>query len=616
MGFLSKILAWCTSKQEFNYLYFLFFLATVSLLSLSYFLKQENPVYGIQIFFIFYTLGQSLLEVGFFMLISCFLKRWAPAWVFKLFIGISFLALLAHYVDFTLLRLMDTSFSYVYKFFFGSGLSHLLTAFLALNMNATMIGIIFSGIAAVPLIGIGFYWLTQAWIRHKPWSLSFKQMAIALAAIGISLFFLDLFAYPYLNRLAYNKYQKALPLGTTFISPASQSYPLLKAPLKAEPTDLTVLPSATPLPNIYFFIIETLRRDFIEPDIAPNMAAFGQENISFPHSYANANYTMLSWFALLHGGFPHRWTEARDQWKEGSVPLRILKKLGYKIKVFSAADMSYFNIDKVLFGSERQLLDQIEEYTALRHLEPCDRDALAVDACLKQLDENKNGTAYFFFLDSTHSEYSFPKDFPLKFEPISKEISYLTIGKTSGDLNLLKNKYKNSIAYVDSLAGKFLTALKEKNLYTESIIIFTGDHGEEFFEEGALFHGTHLNQYQTSVPILCKMNQNHWKIDPKRDIISHVDIFPTIIHSLTRSTAYSDLFDGTSIYQEKKWPYHLSVLQNGSEPPVEFTIERGGDKIIGRFINSTSIEILEPEAASLHELIQERFPGAFDPLTK
>ncbi|MBX9744152.1 MAG: hypothetical protein K2X08_02955, partial [Chlamydiales bacterium] len=131
-----------TNQHEINYLYFSFFLLTISLFSLSYMFKQENPWWGVHLFFMLYTLGQSFLEVCVFVLIAYLLKQWAYSWIFYTFIGLSFMALLAHYVDFTLLRLMDTSFSYIFQIFIGSGINHLYTAFLALNMNMTMVGCI------------------------------------------------------------------------------------------------------------------------------------------------------------------------------------------------------------------------------------------------------------------------------------------------------------------------------------------------------------------------------------------------------------------------------------------------------------------------------------------
>lgn len=566
-------------------------------------MRQENPFLGIHLFFLFYSFLQSLLEVSLFVILASFFKKWGPNWLFQLFIALSFIVLLAHYTDFTLLRLMDTSFSYIYKFFFGSGIDHLLTAFLALNMNPFMIAVIALSLILVPLMGIGFYSFTHSWSMQKPWRLSFKQMGLSLGAISMSLLLLDCYAYPRLNRLAYEKYEKALPLGTTFLSPSPKFYelekplPVLRSEELITKTIQSLPQTFEKLPNLYFFIIETLRSDFVTPNTAPHLSTFLQKNISFSETFANANYTNLSWFALLHSAFPHNWTKARDSYQEGSAPLRILQKLGYKIRIYSSSDLSYFQMQKTLFGQKNQLIDHLEQYTDNRELEPCERDQLAMQAFARDIDKHCQNTVFLFFFDSTHSEYSFPKNFPLKFEPISERISYLTISKKSPDLELLKNRYRNSIAYVDTLLGSFFSLLHAKGLYEESLIAITGDHGEEFFEEGSLFHGTHLNRYQTSVPIGCKLGKNDWmeKLDLKRKTMSHVDLFPSIIHYLTRTNDLAPLFDGQSIFGEAKRPYHLSVLQNGPNSPQELCIEWGPHKMNLRLAGPNTVEVLESD---------------------
>lgn len=580
--------------------------------------KQENPWWGVHLFFMLYTLGQSFLEVCVFVLIAYLLKQWTYSWVFYTFIGLSFMALLAHYVDFTLLRLMDTSFSYIFQFFIGSGINHLYTAFLALNMNMTMVGCIIISVLTIPFVGVGFYLLTRIWTQKRPWSLSIQKLCKTLLIVSISLFFLDLFAYPWLNRKAYSKYEKALPLGKTFLSPPPTYQQLERplAPVREEEQITKRLETVTALektlPNIYFFIIETLRSDFICEEIAPVLSQFVKDNITLTNTFANANYTNLSWFALLHATLPHQWTHIRDHYQEGSAPLRILKQLGYQIRIYSSADLSYFNMQTTLFGKQDQLIDHLQQYTDQRSLEPYQRDALAIESFERDLDQNQQGTVFLFFLDSTHSEYSFPKDEPLTFQPIAEQISYLTISKSHKDLELLKNRYRNSIHYVDSLLGKFLSLLRQKNLYEDSMIVFTGDHAEEFFEEGSLFHGTHLNRYQTAVPIACKLQDNSWKerIDPKRNTLSHIDIFPSMIHYLTGSSSMLDLFDGQSIFVDEPRNYHLSFLQNGASPPVEFSLEWENQTIKARIVNPNCLEILEssnPSPSFINEHIFKTF---------
>lgn len=588
-------------KTEVNYFYFSLFFLFLTGLSLFHFLYWE-----VSIVFIFYAIGQSLFEVLSLILIASLLRRWAPSWVHSLFISISFLILLLHFTNFTMVRLMDASLKYVFKFLFGSGIDHLVAGLQALNMNWTMIGIIVLSFLLVPLIGLGFYWITFQISRYKPLSLSLKQLVLGLGMVGSALFTLDLVSHSFLRRHVYDKYQKTLPFGTTFLSPTAPHLllPQPLAPFRKEEEVVKKLPKValTHLPNIYVFVIETFRKDYLEA--APHLTAFGKENLEFEHSYANANTTHLSWFSIFHSNIPFYWTSTRDHWKGGSLPLRFLKKLGYKIRVYSSSDLKYFNMDKLLFGNERELADRIEEYTSDRGLEPCQRDVMALSALNRDLE--KEGNIYLVFFDSTHSEYSFPMNGPLKYEPIAKEIDYLTIGPKSPELELIKNRYRNAIHHVDHLMGQFFTHLKEKNLFNDAMILITGDHGEEFFEEGALFHGTHLNQYQTSVPIFLKFPSADWV--PQTNEITHIDLFPSMIHYLTKQSDLSALFDGRSIFSLDRHPYRIAVLQNGPDTPFEFSIQNSEFKAQARFVSPTKLEIIH-----LQGFLE---PAIFSPLLK
>ncbi len=578
-------------KGEINYLYFSCFLIFLSLLSLSHFFNWEHSQKGISLFFLFYAIGQALLEVAFFVLIAYILNRWTPRWVYLSFIGISFILMLLHLTHFIMVRLMDATLSYVFKFFFGSGIDHLIAGFQALNMNWTMIAIITATFLAIPLVGVGFHWLTYRIAKRKPLNLSLSQIALSIGVIGTFLFILDLIAHPFLNRSVYSRYQKTLPLGTTFLEPTLKHISLRTSfpPFRDENKTVRLIPQAhvTRLPNIYLFVIETFRRDYLYA--APNLAAFEKENIEFKRSFANANSTHLSWFAIFHSDLPLYWASMRDAWTKGSIPLQMLKKLGYQISVYSAADLRFFNMDKLIFGANREIADKIEEYSFHRTLEPCDRDSLAMKNL--ETDLAPEGHVYLIFLDSTHSEYSFPKDFPLKYEPISKEIDYLSIGPKSPELELIKNRYRNSIAYIDQLMGHFFHTLKEKNLYDDAIVAITGDHGEEFFEEGALFHGTHLNEFQTSVPLLLKFPSKEWV--PQTEEATHIDLLPSILHYLTKESQFSPLFDGRSIFSLDRLPYRIAVNQNGPDTPLEFLLQKPDLKLRARFVDPSKLEIIE-----------------------
>jgi len=575
-------------KKEFNTLYFTLYSIVILAMTLSHFCLWQSPL-----FFFLQAIGQALLETGVLISIAIALNRWAPRWVFFTYISSTFTILLLHFVDFTTIRLLDVSIAYPMKFLFGNGILHLFIALQAMNVNAAMIGIVIGSILAIPLSGVLLYWVTSPLSKKIGWNLPLRPVLFSIGAIASALFALDLFFHPSMDQTAYRKYQKALPLGTTFITPEKQYYPLdgsLKQYRSEEAVQKTLqtLPvRAEKLPNIYLFVIETLRRDFTTIATAPHLTKFSAENLSFAESYSNASATQLSWFAIFHSDYPFHWTGIRDEWKEGSVPLQMLKQLGYKIRVYSSEDFHYFGVDELIFGKDRKLLDQLEDFTLNRNLAPCDRDALCFQSFYSDLEKSdaKQGNVFLFFLDSTHSEYSVPKDFPLKFAPIIEEIDYLTINVNQ--IEPLKNRYRNAISYIDSLMGEFFDRIKQNGLYDDAVIAITGDHGEEFFEEGSLFHGTHLNKYQTSVPLLYRFPNAPFI--PQDTVSTHIDIFPTILHYLTGHSDFSDLFDGQSLFAPNRWPYRITVLQNGPDTPNEFAIEKSDWRIHCRFTDPESI---------------------------
>lgn len=611
---LKKIFIWSFAKIEINYIYFSLFLLFISFLSLLQLLSFDGPLFGLPLFFFLYGALQALLIVWVFICLAYVLRRWAPRWLFLIFVSLSFIFLLLYFTRFQLSRIMDASILYFFKFFFGCDLDHFFAAFQALNLNPTMIAITFFSILFVPFVGILLYLVTHKLSRRWPWGVSFSQIVMVFGILGSVLFILDMVAVPYLNRHLYSRFQKKLPLGTTFLTPAPNCLEL-NAPLlppREEKVVVKSLPllSANKKPNIYFFVIETLRGDFVTDSIAPHLTAFGKENLSFSEGYSNANSTHLSWFALFHANFPYNWAEVRRKWKKGSAMLQLFKRIGYKIKVFTSAELRYYNMDRVLFGENRYLVDEIVDSSKLG-VQTWQRDLATLQEFEKSLSssEDHEGHLFLFFLDTTHSEYSFPETMA-PFQPIVKQIDYLALNPK--ELEPIKNRYRNAVHYVDHLIGNFLTFLKEKDLYSEAIIAITGDHGEEFLEEGAFFHGTHLNEAQLKVPIFLKI--------PKPIATSqatHIELFPTILHYITGSNEFSPLFDGKSLYLEKKWPYRLSVLQNGPDTPCEFSIEKQNFKLHLRFLDTrdiyhqTKLEILEKTTCDVSSFSQEE---VFSPL--
>ncbi|HEY4255284.1 MAG TPA: sulfatase-like hydrolase/transferase [Chlamydiales bacterium] len=589
-----------------NVLYFLFFFSVVAAGSLFRLITIGAPL-----FFSLYALLEAFLEAGTLLLIGALLYSYTPRWLFKLFISATFLLLVAHLTDFMILRLMDESILYPINYFFGSGVHHLFAACQSLNLNAKM-GLLFGGaVLFLPLGGWLLYRCMGVFGKKFQRQVELKVCLVALMSGAGVLYAMDFLGQPALSPLLSQKFQKSLPVGLKFAPSFPQIFSLSNPlPSPREEKEVQKILSETKLslpykPNIYLFVVETLRKDFVTFDTAPTLSAFAEENISFPQSFANANSTHLSWFSIFHSTFPFHWTSMKASWKEGSVPLQMLKQLGYTIRVYSSADLELFEMAPLLFGAGRKLISHAEEYSHELLLSPAERDALAFKA-LEQNAENKSGQLFVIFLDATHSEYSVPKDFSPKFLPIVDQIDYLQL--TQETIEPIKNRYRNAIHYLDSLFGHFFQQLKEKELYEEAIIAITGDHGEEFFEEGALFHGTHLNEYQTSVPIFLRLGDKKAEVQ----LSTHLDIFPSILHHLTGISDFSKLLDGESVLIKNSSPSRLAVLNNGPSTPSEFFIQQGDQRLRLRCPKGKSIyqaldwEVLEGANRELVEEINKR----------
>jgi glucan phosphoethanolaminetransferase (alkaline phosphatase superfamily) len=577
-----------------NTIYFILFYAAIATLS---FIQLKDPLTP---FLIGYSLGQALWEVCLFAILIQTAK-WK--WLKHLWCTLFFTLLIIHFVNFQMHRLLDTTIVYLLRFFFGHDLYHVIQVFQAINMNEWMMGLIAMVAVSLPIFAIAIYNLTN---RHKT-PISQKTLFLVFGELTFALVCAETLFVPKMSYLEHVTYVKTLPLLTTLTSPNTPVYSLLEPvtpPQKEELVPLTL----TQKPNLYLFVIETLRSDFLSPEIAPALSSFGEENIRCATSFSNANATQQSWFSIFHSQFPYHWAKRQEL---GSSHLALLRSLGYKIHVYSSADLRYFEMDSSLFGEHRHLVDSIEEYAEDRNLTSWERDEKVLNAFEKDLPSCSQGHAFIFFFDATHSEYSFPKQFS-HFMPIPEKINYLFLDLKN--LDPLKNRYRNAVRYIDSLMGRFFSSLKNLNLYDDAIIAITGDHGEEFFEEGALFHGTHLNDFQTKVPILFKFPK---QLPIFADVVTHIDIFPTIVHVLTDKEPLH--CDGRSIFGTRQQPFRLATLQQGAQTPEEFILENKSYTIRARFTNGENlysaqdIQIISCKKDGIEAPLPD---GAFDLLTQ
>ncbi|NGX29641.1 MAG: hypothetical protein K940chlam4_00478 [Candidatus Anoxychlamydiales bacterium] len=575
-----------------NYLYFGIFLIVGIIISTLGILEVQNTSNYSKAFFLVYAYGQTILEIATLAIFSIIIKKYLPKIVFTIFIAFTFIFFISHIIDLVLLKIMDMTIWDGVSIALDENLENFIEMLHTTGIPFfawIIFGIL---IFSLPFLGIFIYKITNIFSKKRKIPLYHEHFIQIFLCVPLALFIWDFKASRSISANIYDSNSRALPWKLTFMQPdilKTEARLALKKP-KNEKDILALIDkkdlNAEKKPNIFIFVIESLRNDYITSETAPNMAAFKNENVSFERSLSNANGTHKSWFSFFYSNYPFHWKDYQNRnWSSGSTGLYILKKMGYKINVFSAPELKYYSMKEALFGKDEYLLDTFKLFPHYRPVEACDSDKMVMSHMEKSLKDNSN--VYIAFLDSTHFLYSWPKDFETKFKPVS-EIDTFNVYASKDNIDLLKNRYKNSIYFVDFLIGKFIDTLKEKNLFDDSIIILTGDHGEEFYEEGHLFHASHLSSQQTNVPIYLKFGKNIRKI-PKRDLICHMDVFPSLFDYIFDKNQFKDCLKGTSIFEKTKFPFVITARYNASRAPSEFFIHNKNKKLTLRFTKKKKI---------------------------
>lgn len=107
---------------------------------------------------------------------------------------------------------------------------------------------------------------------------------------------------------------------------------------------------------------------------------------------------------------------------------------------------------------------------------------------------------------------------------------YLTrsIEMSEDNFNILRSVYDAQISYLDSMLKELFNILKSNNLFDNSLIIITSDHGDMIGEHNLVHHSYCLYEELIKVPLLLKMPGNVDNTKIINHLVSLIDIFPTI----------------------------------------------------------------------------------------
>ena len=314
----------------------------------------------------------------------------------------------------------------------------------------------------------------------------------------------------------------------------------LKYPLK----DLQLCKDTKVFP-IIIILSDSLRYSSLSPEVTPNLEAFKQDALNFQNHYSGGNSTRFGIFSLLYGLHSTYWFKFLNSAK-GPVLFDVLKQLNYEISIISSTNTNWPEFRKTCYVDVQENIH--DDFKGV----PWEKDEQSAAYFIQQIQNSQKKKALFSFVffDAPHG-YSYPPQWN-KFNATGENINYLTATKGSKETEAALARYKNSVAFNDHLFGEMVKTLKMNNLYDEALIIFTADHGQEFYEYGYFGHNSSFSQAQTQVPMLIKLPKKFQGLtSDTTQLTSHNDIVPTILDLLGVANPSSDYSNGVSLFHAK-----------------------------------------------------------------
>ncbi|HAS6262037.1 TPA: DUF3413 domain-containing protein [Vibrio vulnificus] len=294
------------------------------------------------------------------------------------------------------------------------------------------------------------------------------------------------------------------------------NYPL--APLQTQPVE-------KPL-NIMLLVVDSWRADTFNADNTPNMWKYAQSGVVFNNHIATGNATRTGIFGLFYG-IPGTYWHGFLANQQSPVLIDRLQALDYQLGIFTAAQLRKPEFNQTVFTKVENLRIGSEGGR------PSELDADLTQDWLAWYDQRDKSKATFSFLfyDAPHG-YDFPADFEPKYEPMLKEVNYLKLNNDT-DPTPFFNRYKTSVRYVDSMATKVLDKLKESGDLENTLVIITGDHGQEMNDNKLNFwgHNSNFTDAQVNVPFAIfgpgvDAAKMQWSSEA---LTSHQDVVPTLM---------------------------------------------------------------------------------------
>ena len=276
--------------------------------------------------------------------------------------------------------------------------------------------------------------------------------------------------------------------------------------------------------NVLILLLESWRADAMDSVVTPRLHAFASDASTFLQHFSSGNSTPSGVFPLFYGIHSTYWraVKANNVRIHNPVLIDALEENGYAFGIFAKSNFQAHKIKETVFRD----IDVEESFLGTTTHEN-DRDMTErLFTFMHKQHASHRPFFGFAFYKSTHYSYDYPAD-SAPFLP-TRDLNVLRARAGDDPLPML-NDYRNAVHYVDGLIGDLLRRMRAEGMLENTIVIVTGDHGEEFNDtrDNTWMHGGNFRKYQTRVPLIVYAPGRAGR--QVTTVTSEVDIAPTIL---------------------------------------------------------------------------------------
>ncbi len=376
--------------------------------------------------------------------------------------------------------------------------------------------------------------------------------------------------------------------------------------------------------NVILISIDTLRADHLgcygyERETSPNIDSLAEESALFSNAYSPSPWTLPSHVSLLTSllGVHHQVNNENEKMDPSLITLAdVLRQNNFFCSAFTGGGYvsSVYGFSKG-FNLYKETLQAIWLQDSVEWV--CQN-------VTRWLDRNKDKN-FFLFIHTyqPHNPYSSPDPYSTMFLDENakwKRLNFVGyLGGKKGVFRVLSEEerkniislYDAEIRYTDEeLIKPLLEKLKEMELFDQTMIIFTSDHGEEFYEHKGWEHGHSLYDELLKVPLIIKFPGSKFAGKKIESIVRLVDVMPTILDELKLDTP-GLVLDGLSL---------MPVLKGRENRDRIFLADKGNNVLKSNIPQKIAMNIEKYKLILSKEFRQEdlRFflfpPPAFEPV--